>query len=407
MKNETETIEYIHSLGFFSKEASLERITALLNKLNNPQNNFPSIHIAGTNGKGSTAAFTASVLRSSGLKTALFVSPYIIEFRERISINGEFISADDLVRLSNIVKETGIEVTEFEFITAVAFLYFAEKKCDVAVVETGLGGRLDATNTLQNVLVSVITKIGLDHTAILGDTIEKITEEKCGIIKNALTVTYPLQDDTALDVIKKSADNLVMPNLSKLKIKNIEKIQNEFIYDGVCYKTRLSGKYQVYNAVTAIETVKNCGIEIDEKYIQEGLWQAQFPARLECFGKDNNIILDGAHNPDGAYALREVLKEYGGNVTAVIGMMKDKNVDEVLLSLLPLCKSVITVTVPNNPRAMDAEELSQKAEKYCGDVMVAENLDLALKQAKNKGNTIFIFGSFYLASAVRPLLLAK
>lgn len=407
MKNQTEVIEYIHSLGFFSKEASLERITEVLEKLSNPQNNFPSIHIAGTNGKGSTAAFTASIFRAFGLKTALFISPYIIEFRERISINGNFIPESDLVRLAKKVKEAGVDLTEFEFITAVAFLYFSEQKCDVAVIETGLGGRLDATNTLKNVLVSVITKIGLDHTAILGDSIEKITAEKCGIIKNDLTVSCPMQDDKAIEIIEKNAKNLIVPSVSQLQIKSITPSGNEFFYKGIGYKTRLSGNYQIYNALTAIETVKNSGFLIDDETVREGLYNAQFPARLELFKGNPDIILDGAHNPDGAAALKEIMQKYSGNITAVIGMMKDKNVDEVLKTLLPHCKSAVTVTVENNPRAMSALELAQKAKEYCGDVESAENLTEALKIAESKGESVFIFGSLYLASAVRPRLITK
>ena len=176
--NYQETLNYIHSLGMFSHRAGLERITAALEILGNPQNQFDAVHIAGTNGKGSVVAFVSSVFRKAGLKTAVFVSPYIVNFRERIQINGEYISEGDLCRLSQRVIETGVSLTEFEFITAVAFLYFAEQKCDIAVIETGLGGRLDATNTLTRKKASVITKIGLDHTLVLGGTIKKIAAEK-------------------------------------------------------------------------------------------------------------------------------------------------------------------------------------------------------------------------------------
>ena len=177
-----ETLDFIHSLGKFRLPASLERIKEVCKRLGDPQNSFKSIHIAGTNGKGSTAAMISNILIKSGLVTGTFISPFIVKFNERIQINGRYISDDDLVFYAEKVRETGVRLNEFEFITALCFLYFKDKKIDVAVMETGLGGRLDATNVLENVSVSVITKIGLDHTAILGETIEKIAAEKCGII---------------------------------------------------------------------------------------------------------------------------------------------------------------------------------------------------------------------------------
>ena len=174
--NYGETLNYIHSLGKFSKPTGLERISLALKKLHNPQDNFKSIHIAGTNGKGSVAAMLAKVFHTAGYKTGLFISPFVINFRERIQINGEFISENDLVLYSQKVIDTGVETTEFEFITAAAFSYFSEEKCDIVIAETGLGGRLDATNALTNVVAAVITEIGLDHLGVLGDTVEKSAE---------------------------------------------------------------------------------------------------------------------------------------------------------------------------------------------------------------------------------------
>jgi len=232
-----DALEIIHSKGNFSFPAGLERIKKLLEALGNPQNKFKAIHIAGTNGKGSVASMTAEVLKQSGYKTGLFTSPYIIEFRDRIRINGEFISEKDLARLTETVESTGIKVNEFEMITAIGFLYFAEENCDVAVIETGLGGRYDATNTMDNVLVSVITKIGLDHTAILGNTIEKIAEEKCGIIKNSHTVTLHTQMPDAMAVIKKHSRELTIPDTSRLKILKSGIEGNEFIYKNIPIKT--------------------------------------------------------------------------------------------------------------------------------------------------------------------------
>ena len=214
--NYNETLNFIHSLGNFSKPPTLERIKAVLAKLGNPQNNFKAIHIAGTNGKGSVSSMLSRAFSLAGYKTALFISPFIIDFCERIQINGEFISRENLCKYAEIIKSTNIELTEFEFITAVAFLYFSEQNCEIGIIETGLGGRLDATNTMDNVIANVITKIGLDHTAILGDTIEKITNEKCGIIKSCPVITSSHQPKEAFNVLKNYKP--IVPNENELKI---------------------------------------------------------------------------------------------------------------------------------------------------------------------------------------------
>lgn len=405
--NYKETLNYIHSLGAFSHKASLERITAACEKLGNPQNDFKSIHIAGTNGKGSTCAFVTSALMAAGYKVGAFVSPFITDFCERIQINGKYITHDDLCRLSQKVIDTGVALTEFEFITAVGFLYFSENKIGVAVLETGLGGRFDATNAIPKPLVSVITKIGLDHTAVLGDTLSQIAEEKCGIIKADNVVTSHNQPTDALSVIKNHAPNAIIPDVADLKDVKRSVLGNSFIYKDMCYETSLGGDYQIENALIAIETLKNCGLPINETDIKTGLKNAFIPARFEVVSRNPLIVIDGAHNPDGANALRSVLKDYK-NVTAIIGVMRDKNYKEVLSKTLPLCENVICVS-PNVHRSLSVEKLAQAAHKYCYNVFVADTLENAISLAKDKANDnpIFIFGSLYLASQIRPLLNLK
>lgn len=400
-----ETLNYIHSLGAFSHKASLERITAVCQKLGNPQKNFRTIHIAGTNGKGSVCTFVSSALESAGYKVGTFVSPYIVDFRERIQINGEYISQEDLCGLSQRVIDTKIDLTEFEFITAVGFLYFSENKIDVAVLETGLGGRFDATNVVDNPLVSVITKIGLDHTAILGDTVEQITKEKCGIIKNNTVVTTYNQPQETLDVIKDYSQNLIIPQKDRLKNVNISVLGNSFTYKSENYKTNLGGEYQIENALLAIETLKNSGLNINGDVIKQALQNAFIPARLEVVSQSPLTVIDGAHNPDGANSLCDVLCNYE-NVTAIVGVMRDKNYNAVLEKTLPFCKRVICVA-PNVPRALPACELSAVAWQYCKNVLTAENLNDALNIARQNNGPIFIFGSLYLASEIRPLLKNK
>ncbi len=405
--NYNETLNYIHSLGFFSHTAGLDRIKSVMEKLCNPQNDFRAIHIAGTNGKGSVCTFVSSTLTAAGYKVGTFVSPFITDFCERIQINGEYISRDDLCRLSQKVIDTGAKLTEFEFITAVGFLWFSEQQIDVAVIETGLGGRLDATNILPTPLIAVITKIGLDHTAVLGDTLPKIAAEKCGIIKDAVAITSHNQPNEVLTVIKEHSQYVIIPNENALNDLKISLLGNSFNYKGVDYKTSLGGKHQIENALIAIETLKNCGLDITDGHIKAGLESAFIPARLEVVSQNPLIVIDGAHNPDGADALCSALKEYK-DCTAIVGVMKDKNYEEVLQKTLPYCKNVIC-TKPDGARALSAHELANMAKQYCDNVFIAEALPDALNNAKQKcgGNPIFVFGSLYLASQIRPLLIDK
>lgn len=401
----SETVEFIHSLGNFSKPAGLERIKSLLGKLGSPEKELCALHIAGTNGKGSVSAMLAKIFETAGFKTGLFISPYIIDFRERIQINGEFISEAELVKYADMVMAAGVEATEFEFITAAAFSYFRDMRCDIVIAETGLGGRLDATNTLENVRAAVITKIGLDHTAVLGDTIEKIAYEKSGIIKSFPAVSSPFQPEAALSVIKKHAKILCIPDLSELETVKSDEYGNTFIYKEREYRTSLIGEYQIENAVTAIEAVKASGFDIPYETVRRALAETYFPARMEIISRKPFVLLDGAHNPDGAYALAAYLKKRPAEFTAVIGVMADKNYNEVMARTLPFCKAAVAVTVAGMPRSLSAAELSAAASAYCPAV-TAENYGDAVKTALElaDGGPLAVFGSLYLASGIRDIL---
>lgn len=403
--NYTETLNYIHSLGNFKLPAGLQRITAALSALSCPQNKFESIHIAGTNGKGSVSAMLAKIFETAGFKTGLYISPYIIDFRERIQINGNFISEEDLIKYSQRVKNTGIALSEFEFITAAAFSYFADEKCDIVIAETGLGGRLDATNTLERVRAAVITKVGLDHSAILGDTVEKIAAEKCGIIKNFSTVVSANQKSAVMNVIKKYTENYVVPDVSHLKVLKCDGSGTTYIYKEKEYSLSLCGEYQIENSLTAIETVSASGFNIPYETVKKALGATFFPARAEIISREPLTVLDGAHNPDGAEALAEIMKKYSGRITAIIGVMRDKDYETVLKQTLPYCRAAVAVTVENMPRSLAGEKLAAAASKYCPCV-TAENYDAAIEKSRlSAGNDpVFVFGSLYLASGIREKL---
>lgn len=411
LMNYNEALSYIHSLLVFGSIPGLERINELLNKLGNPQDKLKFIHVAGTNGKGSCCTMLANVYKESGYKTGLYTSPYIVDFRERMQINGEYIPEDTLARLTKKVKDTGVVVTEFEFITALAMLWFCEEECDLVILEVGLGGRFDATNVIKNPLCATIMKIDYDHMAVLGDTIEQITNEKCGIIKKGSpVVSYPLQEKEAVGVILSHNKNTVIPDISKLEIISSDILGNRFIYKDVEYKTRLIGEHQIYNAITVIETVAAAGINVDSENIILGIAGATIPARLELINQKPLVFLDGAHNPNGADALSSFMKNYDGEICAMVGMMKDKNCEGFLKQVLKYCKSVVTVTVKENPRTALADELATIARNYCEDVTSASNYTSAINLVteKSKGeHPVFVFGSLYLAGAVRNQLISK
>ena len=407
--NYSEALKYIHSLSVFGSVLGLERIEKLTEKLGNPQNDLKFIHIAGTNGKGSTCTMIAEILTAAGYKTGLYTSPFVIDFRERIQVNGNYIGEEDLSRLTKRVKDKNVQVTEFEFITAVAFLYFKEQNCDFVVLETGLGGRFDATNVIASPTVSVITKIDYDHTAYLGETLPEIAGEKCGIIKNSPTVCYPLQEAEALNTIKIKSNRLILPSVEELKILKTTPFGNTFIYKDEEYETSLSGVHQVYNAITALETVSILNLNVEKDALIKGIKNASIPARMEVISQNPLVILDGAHNPDGANALSSYMEKLGGKIVAICGMMADKNCEGFLSRVLPFCKKVITVTVTENTRTESAENLAHTSKKYCHSVETADSYTEAIKKAENSLNendVIFVFGSLYLAGGIREELIS-
>lgn len=418
-----ESVKYITEYPRFKKNPSLDGIKALLSALGNPENRIKTINVAGTNGKGSTVAMLASVLSTAGYKTGRYVSPFVLEFRERMMINGKMIGRKRLAKIMSTVREhadalreQGTVLNAFEVTTAAALLWFAEEECDVVVLEAGIGGRLDATNAVPEPILQIITAVGLDHTAQLGSTVAEITAEKCGIMRPGCTLlTCPNQNAEAKAVmINKCAEleaTFVMGSAGKGRIV----AQSAEGTDLLVGKTELAipfgGEHQINNALTvvsAVDILREKGFAISDEQLIEGIAAAKFPARFEVCSKDPLVILDGAHNPQAAAALASGIKKFlPEKRTLLCGMMADKDCAGVMSTLAPLFERVIAVPV-QSPRAISPAELAALAVPYCKSVFTAENaaqaLDAALAALK-PGEALVVAGSLYLASELRPQLM--
>ena len=399
-------IEHIHSHGRFSGKAGLHRIKALCDALENPQDKLKFIHLAGTNGKGSTATMIASVMEKAGYKTGLFTSPFLVKFNERIKINGQMISDSDLERFTekvskaeqNIKIPEGEKIGEFEFVTALAFLYFLEQKCDIVVLETGLGGSFDATNIIKKPEVSVITPISFDHMQVLGNTLSEIASTKAGIIKpNCRAVTAANQVREVIEVLKNVKPDIIEPEpvfQSKCDLKG-----GSFTFKNEKYKISMIGEHQIQNAQTALQTIfelKNIGWNIPEKAIKQGLECAKISGRMEKIHEKPLILLDGGHNIDGVKSITSTVKTLLNDrkLYLIIGMILDKDV-KACTSILNELSDSITVTEPNNPRAMKAKELAKCFNKK---VDICQNSYDAFAKALevSKEDAVIICGSLYL-----------
>lgn len=414
------SLGYIHSLLKFGTRPGLERVSALLDELGRPQDKLKFVHVAGTNGKGSFCTMMSEILKSAGYKTGLFTSPYVFDFRERIQINGGMIGEEELCEITAQVREAaekiagrGLQPTEFEFITAAALKYFADKDCDVVVLEVGLGGRLDSTNIIKTPLVSVIMSISLDHMAVLGNTVEEIAAEKSGIIKEkGVTVCFSGQDERAEKIIRRTAEekgNLYIkssPEDIKALSCNLEGTKAS--YKDIELFIPLVGGHQVYNAQTVVDAalaLNERGLVISPENIAEGIGKARIPARMELFGKNPLTILDGAHNREGVEVLLLNLNKLlgGRKLTVLMGMMEDKDYEFAAREISKLART-FTATLPSNPRAVSPEILAGIAEKNCTSVSVCEDPCEAYREIYRKAekdDIILVCGSLYLAGDVR------
>ena len=410
--NYEEALEYIHTNNWTFCKPGLERTAELCARLGNPEKNLKFIHVAGTNGKGSFCSMLDSVLRQAGYKTGLYTSPYIKEFNERMRVCGENISNERLAELPARVKPIADSMTdkptEFELITAIAFLYFFEKKCDVVILEAGMGGRLDSTNVIREPLLSVITGIALDHTAFLGDTTEKIAAEKAGIIKDKSPVLFGGTDIKAKEVIERKArmgaSAYYEADYSRLNVNNASLSGCNFDY-----KTRhgvdisLLGLYQPRNAslvLDAIDILNTRGLSVGEEDIRAGLLNAKWPARFEILSKEPLIIFDGAHNPEGITSAVKSIKHYFGEEKVYIlsGILSDKDYHFIAGKLCEVAEKIFTLT-PDNPRALSAEEYAKVIRSHSVYAEAHPNIEDAFNAARvaalADGKPLICLGSLY------------
>lgn len=412
-----EAIKFIHNKSWKGTKLGLDRMIELNELIGNPQKQLKFVHIAGTNGKGSTSRMLANILIDSGCRVGLFTSPFISKFNEYFQVNDSCITDSELIDIVEFIKPYVEKMkegpTEFELITMLAVEYFKRKCCDIVVFEVGMGGRLDCTNFIQNTEVAVITSIGLDHMEQLGNTISEITKEKAGIIKKNCQVVLYQQGEEVVHIVeetcKKISVELFLTDFSQLmlvrskldgQLFHYKNIQNIFI--------ELLGSHQLKNAAVAIETacaLQNRGWRISEADIKEGLKRTKWPARFEVLQQDPVVILDGGHNPQCFQALKEGLVQYfpGKKISFVIGVFADKDYISMIDIIAPYTKEFFTIT-PDNPRALNAENLTECLKKYnlpivnCGSPL--NGLKRAVDGAQ-KEDVICVAGSFSIASEIR------
>ncbi|MBQ6906778.1 MAG: bifunctional folylpolyglutamate synthase/dihydrofolate synthase, partial [Clostridia bacterium] len=390
--NFDEALKYIQNKSKFGINLELETTSELLDKIGNPHKKLNFIHIAGTNGKGSTTSYIADILMKKGYKTGKYISPAVHSFTERMQINNEEISHEDLAHFTSVVKDAAekynISPTEFELETVIGMLYFESKKCDYVVLEVGMGGRYDATNVIPPPKMAVITSISLDHTEYLGDTVEKIAFEKCGIIKEgSMVVSYADNPEEANNVIKNAASEknapLFIPDKKDINIISESVNGTDFCYKKEKYHINMLGSHQVLNAVSAIEVSKKLGIEYDT--IKSAIENTKFRGRFEIASKNPFIIEDGAHNYSGVANLKNSLKKYfpDKKIILVMSMLNDKEYSKCIKLISPIASTFIACEI-NNSRKASAQAIASEAKKYVDDVMVIPNVNDAVKAAKEK-----------------------
>lgn len=401
-----EVLDRIENARRFGNLPGVEVSRAMLHRLGEPQKGMPYVHIAGTNGKGSVCAFLSSILKEAGYKVGVFTSPHLVDFRERITVNGEMIPKETVTRIGNrlLAEDFGVSPTMFDYCLAMAVLYFKEQQCDIAVMETGLGGKLDSTNALGIPDVAIITRIGYDHMAILGNTLSEIAGEKAGIIKKGSYIVSERQEPEAEAVIKRAARACKYYELNEMDVKSASELEMQLL-----------GVHQWENAAAAVKAAEFLLKDKSDRkqVIQEGIALAKWPGRMEILSKEPFLMVDGAHNGHGVAALKEsLLMLYPGEkFHFIMGVMADKDYENMVSELLPLAEDFITVT-PESERALQAERLASFIRKKGIHTECATSVEDALKLWKertkketnvDKKRKTVAFGSLYFIGEIEAM----
>lgn len=412
--NYKEARVYLDEVSKYGSVLGLESMRELLRRLGDPQNELKFIHISGTNGKGSVLAYLSTILSGAGYRTGRYISPTLFSYRERIQVDGEYIEKESLAchvtaiaAAAEDMQKAGLpSPTVFEIETALAFLYFKEKRCDIVTLEVGCGGLLDATNVITTTLMEVIASISMDHTDLLGDTLAKIAAQKAGIIKPDTMVVSAQQKSEAAQVIEDTCkeQHCTLQMVDESKISNVH-----YGAEGQTFSYKewenvaisLAGSYQIKNAALALEGVealRKLGYALSDQQVREGLLHTVWRGRFTTLRRDPTVIIDGAHNPAAALELKESLERYfpGKTLYFVMGMFKDKDYAQVIDLTAPLARHIITVETPGNPRALPARELAEAVGKVNPSVewadSVAHGVEKALAMA-GKEDAVIVFGS--------------
>ena len=418
--NAQQAIEYIHSFFWKGSIPGLSRTQELLRRLGNPEKKLKFVHIAGTNGKGSTAAMTASILQKAGYRVGLYTSPYIYRFNERIQVNGVQIPDEDVAAVTEYVKQHAEAMaekpTEFELVTAIGFEYFVRQNCDIVVLEVGMGGALDSTNVIETPEVAVITNIGLDHTDYLGDTVEKIAETKAGIFKNnGHAVIYrgaPSVEAVFETICAQRNVRLRKADFASLKLHS-RSLEGQ-VFD--CGNRKelflpLLGDHQRHNAAVVLsvaDTLIEKGWNITEEHIRDGIRDVSWPGRFDIVGHDPLFIIDGGHNPQCIDALVVNIRDYLANkkIIALTGVLADKDYGEMYRPMMPYIREFVCITPPN-PRKLEAAELAEHLRRVGATATPCESIPEGVKLAIEKAGTdgvVLCFGSLYTIGDIRNAL---
>lgn len=414
---------YLEHVSKYGSVLGLESIRHLMEELGNPQNELQVIHIAGTNGKGSILAYVSTVLQCAGWKVGRYISPTVMEYLERFQIDGVYMPKEVLLPIVEEVKWAAEQMqmkgmpypTVFEIETAIAFVYFARENCDYVVLETGLGGRLDATNIVKNTKVCVFASISMDHMAVLGNTLAEITEEKAGILKTeSVAVSYP-QTEEVRKILQQKADEKNIPlwfaDKEQVVVQKEELGSQNFSYkEFQDVEIQLTGRNQIENAITALEVIRalrNQNVSIPDEAIYQGMRRTVWPGRFQVLEASPLVIVDGAHNEDATRRLAENIQTYlqGRPIIGVMGVFKDKAYKTIIEIMQPYLEYVYTIDLPNKDRTLDRRKLVRVLKAQGISAEDCESVEKALRKAKKSakdGQAVLVFGSLsYLGEVIR------